>query len=243
MDIISKLENVDAETVKKEFIGLLQDYITPAFGSMSKRDLDILLFTKLQNLEVFENNPEIYDLVSQLRVTRSKARNLLYESKLRRTTPAQLDNELRDIIQHPIIFKDNDKIGIEIQNPFLIDHLRAKLRRLKHITDGSFSPELVRLTTDAYISLFDDLLPESSKEDVKKTFIKAGAQPDKSFKALMKGFLKKVGARIADDAGGHIAESIGDYLGPVIAGTTETLLDNIKGFFDDEEENLQVEAV
>jgi hypothetical protein len=235
MEIIEKLENTDSERVKIEFIQLMKEYLAPAFGSMSKRDLDILLFTKLQKLQVFDENPEIYDLVSQLRVTRSKARNLLYESKLRQTTPTQLDNELKLIIQNPIFLKENDKIGIEIQNPFLIDHLRVKLKRLKHITDGSFSPELVRLTTDAYISLFDDLLPENSKNEIVKAFVQIGAKADKRFKGLMKGALKKIGTKIADDAGGEIAESVSDYLGPVISGTIDLVTERFRGFFEDEE--------
>ncbi|MAT56281.1 MAG: hypothetical protein CMN32_17560 [Saprospirales bacterium] len=230
-EIIDKLESLDAEDVKNAFKELLQDYLTPAFGSISKRDFDILLFIKLQKLGIFDKNPEIYKLVSELRVTRSKARNLLYESKLRQTSKTELDQELRELLKNPIFLKDNDKIGIEIDNPYLIDHLRAKLKSLNHITDGSFSPELVRLTTDAFVALFESYLPEDSKDNIKKAFIAIGAKTDTSLKGLLKGVFKKLGSKIADEAGGKIAESAGEYLEPLINGSIDLMKNKFADFF------------
>ena len=79
-----------------------------------------------------------------------------------------MDDELKSLLIHPIFLKDNDKIGIEIDNPYLIDHLRDKLKKLNHITDGSFSLELVKITTDAFIALFESNLPTASTDQIKK---------------------------------------------------------------------------
>ena len=235
-EIINKLDELDSEDVKTAFKELLEGYLTPAFGSISKRDLDILLFIKLQKLGIFKKNPEIYELVSELKVTRAKARNLLYESKLRQTNTAELDQELKEILKTPIFLKDNDKIGIEIDNPYLIDHLRAKLKKLKHITDGSFSPELVRLTTDAFVSLFESYLPEDSKDEIKQAFIEIGAEADTSLKGMLKGAFKKLGSKIADEAGGQVAESVGEFLGPVISGSIDLIKNKFLGLFTEEQE-------
>lgn len=234
-EIINKLDQLALEDVKKAFKELLQDYLTPAFGSISKRDFDILFFIKLQKLGVFSKNPEIYEIVSELRVTRAKARNLLYESKLRQTSKAELDQELKEILKTPIFLKDNDKIGIEIDNPYLIDHLRAKLKQLNHITDGSFSPELVRLTTDAFVSLFESYLPEESKEAIKQAFIDIGAEADTSLKGVLKGVFKKLGSKVADETGGQVAESVGKYLGPIISGSIKSMKDMFTGLFTENE--------
>ncbi len=234
MEIIEQLKEAKAEDVKQVFIALLQDYLTPAFGSMSKRDLDILLFMKLQELDLFPQNPDLYELVSQLRVTRSKARNLLYESKLRHTSPKELDEELKVLLQHPIFLKDQDKIGIEIDNPYLIDHLRSKLKKLNHITDGSFSPELVRLTTDAFIALFESYLPEASKKKIQKAFVEIGAEADKSFKGILKGALKKLGTKLADKAGGELAASAGDYLEPLINASVQQIKARFSTLFNED---------
>lgn len=231
-EIINKLDILDPEEIKKVFKELLQDYLTPAYGSISKRDFDILLFIKLQQLGIFKKNPEIYELVSDLKVTRAKARNLLYESKLRQTNKVELDQELKEVLMNPVFLKDNDKIGIEIDNPYLIDHLRAKLKQLNYITDGSFSPELVRLTTDAFVSLFESYLPNNSKEDIRNAFIEIGAEADASLKGVLKGVFKKLGSKIADEAGSQFAESVSGYLGPLINGSIELLKSKFSRLFN-----------
>ena len=236
MNIISQLNQIDAEDIKSEFIELLRDYLTPAFGSISKRDFDILLFMKLQNLGVIDKNPEIYELVSNLRVTRAKARNLLYEAKLRASTTEDLDRELKEILINPTFLKDQDKIGIEIGNPYLIDHLRFKLKKLNHITDGSFSPEIVKLTTDAYISIFESYLPDTSKQEIINSFIELGAINDTSFSGIMTSILKKLATKVADDTGAQIAESIGKYLKLIIDANINSINEKFSSLFVSEDE-------
>jgi len=50
MNIIAKIDSIDAEKVKIAFKELMKDYLTPAFAAISKRDFDILLFMKFQKL-------------------------------------------------------------------------------------------------------------------------------------------------------------------------------------------------
>ena len=218
MQVIEKLEKINSEKIKKSFVALMKSYMHPAFGSMAKRDFDILLFMKLQELGVLDMNPELYDLVSDLRVTRSKARNLLYEAKLRATSKEELDSELIFLLKDPTFMKDNDKIALEIDNPYLIDHLRSHLRKLGHLTDGSFSQELIKLTPEAFIALFESYMPKESIDSVRETFIELGAVQDTTFRGVFKGVLKKLGNKVADEAGGAVAESLADYLGPVMSG-------------------------
>ncbi|RAR75687.1 hypothetical protein [Flavobacterium aciduliphilum] len=214
MNLINRIDSLKSEEIKIVFKELMTDYFSPAFGSISKRDLDILLFTKLQKLGLISDNPEMYELISELRVTRAKARNLLYESKLRQSTTKQLDAELINYLSNPIFLKENDKIGLEIGNPYLIDYLKDKLKKLNHITDGSFSPELIKLTPDAFVALFDSYIPEESKKQITEALVTIGAKADTSWKGFLKGVFKKLGTKIADKAGEEIAENIVDYLSP-----------------------------
>lgn len=231
MILIDEIELLKSDDIKVIFKELMTEYFSPAFGSISKRDLDILLFTKLQKLGLISENPEMYELISKLRVTRSKARNLLYESKLRQSTTEQLDTELIKYLTNPIFLKDNDKIGLEISNPYLIDYLKAKLKDLKHITDGSFSAELIKLTPDAFVALFDSYLLEESKTEIMSALVSIGAKSDTTFKGFLKGVLKKLGTKIADKAGEDIAENIVDYLNPLFSGKIDVLKDTIKEIY------------
>ena len=176
MSVLERIEELSAEAVKQAFAEVLAEYLRPAFGSISKCDFDILLFMKLQELGAIQKNPNMYDLVSELRVTRAKARNLLYEAKLRAASKEELEKELKELLQKPIFLKDGDRIAIEIDNPFLTDHLRHELKSLNHITDGSFSPELVKLTQEAYLDLFEKHLPRGQKGKIVKALVEAGWQ-------------------------------------------------------------------
>lgn len=51
-NIMNKIEETDSAKVKEIFKELVSEYLTPAYGSMSKREFDILLFVKLQQLKI-----------------------------------------------------------------------------------------------------------------------------------------------------------------------------------------------
>lgn len=230
-NFVEKIDDIEPKKVKNVFKELLKDYLTPAYGSMSKRDFDILLFMKLQDLGMVSKNPEIYDIVSSLKVTRTKARNLLYESKMRSTTGDKLDSELIELLKKPIFLKDNDKIALEIDNPLLSDHLRAKLKRLGYITDGSFSAELIKLTEDAYIAIFEDMVKENL-DAVYKSLIECGAKEDTNFKSIMLSIIKKIGSKFLGRIGEQLADEGLEYLSVLLEGNTSKIKEKYCGFFD-----------
>lgn len=207
---------------------ILQKYSNPSFGSSSKRDIDILLFSALQDLGIIEPNPQIYDVVQLLHITRAKARNLIYESALRQRTindmEAHLEDELKRLIIKPIFLREGDKVCIEIDNPLITDYIRHRLRNLNHITDGSFSPELVKMTSAAFSDLYASLLPEESINQIKDKFVALGLERDKSAKAIICMVLKAIGKV----ALGKVGEELAEYT----VNVTSELGNWMKGVFD-----------
>lgn len=163
--INAELITAESDKQKDLLISFLDAYSSPSFGSMSKRDTDVALFSMMQELGIIKMNPQIYEVVSLLHVTSSKARNLIYEASLRRHNENTLNRALLDHLQAPRFLATSDKmIALEIDDPLLIDHLKFKLRILNHITDGSFNPGLVKMSYEAYASLFGDTLPQEVKD-------------------------------------------------------------------------------
>ena len=163
--INAELITAESDKQKDLLISFLDAYSSPSFGSMSKRDTDVALFSMMQELGIIKMNPQIYEVVSLLHVTSSKARNLIYEASLRRNNEKTLNRALLDHLQAPRFLATSDKmIALEIDDPLLIDHLKFKLRILNHITDGSFNPGLVKMSYEAYASLFGDTLPQEVKD-------------------------------------------------------------------------------
>ena len=163
--IDKNLIQVSLEEVQDQLIDMLNRYNFPSFGSMSKRDIDISIFMLMQNLGIIKMNPQIYEVVSLLHITSSKARNLIYEASLRRNTIPKLDDALFELLKSPVFLTTSDNmIALEIDDPLLIDHLKQKLRDLKFVTDGSFNRGLVKMSINAYATLFDVLLSPEIRE-------------------------------------------------------------------------------
>ena len=176
MDIYNRINAANNEIMGRTFKEILKKYINPAFGSMSKKDFEILLFTEMQNTGIIEKKPDVYNVISCLKVTRQKARNLIYESQMRNSSERELDDDLKKILLEFNIENDGEKIHIEITNPLLIDHIKWKLRTLNCIADSSFSTDIVRMSKDAYVKLFCKMIPEHDKEELKDALIKCGAE-------------------------------------------------------------------
>lgn len=208
--------------ISKVLEEMLQKYSNPSFGSMSKRDIDILMFTALQDLGIIDSNPQIYDVVRLLHITRSKARNLIYESTLRRQEADKMDaylkKELERVIVQPKFLKEGDKICIEIDNPLLIDYIRQQLRDLGHITDGSFSSELVKMTSNAFTDLYVSILSDANLSNIKTKFVALGLEQDKSPKAIVKQVLMSICRIVLGRAGEALAGSACEALKHWMAG-------------------------
>lgn len=220
MGIAEHLAGVDDATCRKALSTLLASYMSPAFGSLPKREVDLLIYDTLEGVGFVKRNPSIYSLVQSLRVTRAKARSLLYDIELRRIDSADLDCQVREALKRPHIQKQGDLFALEIENPVELDHLRAIVQELGHATDGSFSPSLVKLTPGAFAALMEHFLTESERKALKTALVKAGA-PDTSLRGIFTGVLKKLAAKAASDVGEAAAEKVGDYLAPFVDGIVD----------------------
>jgi hypothetical protein len=219
--VIERLQESESEDVKVAFIKLMESYIEPSFGSISKRDFEIGLFATFQKLGVFDNPNDLFEIVSQLKITKTKARNLLYEVNLRKQVG--IEDELKKLLLNPIFLKDNNNmIALEVENPFLIDYLKMRLKKMGHITDGSFSPEIVKLQIDAFLNMFEQMfLPdEKEQEKVRKALVACGASTDNSFKAILKDILIATSNQIGGEAGERLVTRISDILEPIASSTT-----------------------
>ncbi len=77
MTVSTKIRGASKKTCQTVLSELLESYMEPAFGSLPKKELDLLILKALAGLGYISSEPSIYELVSKLRVTRTKARNLI----------------------------------------------------------------------------------------------------------------------------------------------------------------------
>lgn len=205
---------------------LLKQYLTPAFGVLPRGEVELAMLEALGQLGAISADPGIYELVSNLRVTRPKARNLIYARELRRASASDLDARLKLLLRAPLLLQRGELFALEVENPLLADHVKARLQQLGHASDGSFSPTLVTLKLDAMAALVASCLSADEQEKIRKALVKAGA-PDTSFKGLLTGALKTLAGKLAAKAGEAAVEQASDYLGPVLDAAIKPAVDKL----------------
>lgn len=241
MDEVIKTEvnAVAAENARTELADILNQYCQPSFGSMSKHDVDIAMFMAMQNLGLIDNkNPNIYDVVRKLHVTRAKARNLIYEVSLRRMKSEEaMEAELRELLSNPILLKETDKVALEIDNPLLIDYLRKRLKGLNHLTDGSFSPELVKMEYDAFAHIYDNTRTAEERDNIRNRLVELGIKQELTLRNTFTALLQYGGRKLAGKLGEGVAQDIAniliDNIEEIKAYTKETkVYKSFKGMFN-----------
>ena len=231
MDLDRTLARARRAELEAALGDFLHRYLEPAFGTLPKLEVELAVLRLLEDLRAIDPNHGIYDLVSDLKVTRSKARTLIYERELRRLSTNELDQKVRDLLKRPAILKDGNLFVLEVENPLVSDHLRSRVQKLGHLTDGSFSPSIVRLSLGAMAALIESYLDEQSKREVGRVLVQAGA-PDTSFSGVLKAVLKRVAGKVANSSGEALIEAASDYVGPIVEGAAQQVAATATDLFE-----------
>lgn len=223
MEIQSKLDSIDKDKQSVVLSKFLSLYTSPAFGALPKGEVELLVLDMLIDLKILKQDPDIYDLVSSLKINRTKARSLIYDRELRRSSSDTLDKKVIDLLKSPQIQKSGEVFILEVENPLVSDHIKSKLKMSGHITDGSFSPSLIKLKLEAISALSEQMLTPSQRSDMRQILVSKGA-PDTSPKGFFMAAFRKIGQKIASDTGDEIASNTSTYLTDLFNLKVESLL-------------------
>lgn len=147
------LEKLSEEKAKEILLKLLQQAIYPAFGSVPKREIELGVFDALERVGFISPDKGTYGLMRKLRVTRQKARNLLFDSQMRSFDQQKIDKRIFEMLSSPILQHQDKKIFLEVDDPVLTDRIKEILHEGKCLSDGSFSPSIVSMNMDAFACL------------------------------------------------------------------------------------------
>lgn len=235
MDINQIVNNATEAEVKDALSYFLQNYMTPAFGALPKNEVELIILNVLEKLKAIDEEPELYEFVSKLKVTRSKARGLIYNRELRRSSEEELNNKVKALLKRLLIQKNGDLYIIEVENPLVSDHLRSKVQKLGYVSDGSFSPSIIKLGLDAVTALIESYLSPQEKDDIKAALVAAGA-PDTSFTGVLKATFKKVASKVASDTGEALMDKASEFISPIIDAGIALVSEKAGELFKDEAE-------
>ncbi len=221
-DIFKLLNNKNQNELLEIIKTFLRIHSNSVFGAFKQIEYEVATIKALKLIGYLDENSDEYDYIEKLKVTKAKARMLLYQESLR--SDMDIKEELKKVLQNPKIQKvENDKYLIEINNPLLMDKFRKEIRNLGFIADGTYSGSLSKISNDALAGLIDNLLEdEKIKKDIINKLRKQGFH-DISFTGFINAALGKVGERVAGEVGNEIANTFGEFCEDVFSNSIEKL--------------------
>lgn len=185
---------------KDQFVDeFLKEYLENGMGTMSKREIDILvmhLFLRHGDLA----NRSNHDLSIRLRSTESRIRGLRYEARLK--YPPDKDYVKREFLvvlaraQFELDRRDEQdldrmRIIFVLEDEYLRHALQGTLKEKGMFADTSFNTEIVRIECAALVSVLAEMYGEQTAADFKDGFANL-LQPEARAGAFREAMLKFV---------------------------------------------------
>lgn len=169
------LEEKDFEPFAKGFLGILS---RQAFGTLAKREQDILIFHLLaQTPSLAQLNT--YEWANLLRISESRVRSLRADAALRFVTRSNQDAlilialrflETTDTAIEYI--KQHGRVKLLLDDPSLQREFAAAVRAIGGVPDSSFNREIIEVPATTFVRVFLTKFPDQ-KDKFEEAFEKA----------------------------------------------------------------------
>lgn len=101
---------------------MLGAHASPVFDAAKAVEHEFAALRAMQRLGTISSEPDEYELVLTLRITRAKVRSLLYQAALRsKFSQADLISAFSRLLCAPRVSIEGDKVLIEVADPLLMD--------------------------------------------------------------------------------------------------------------------------
>ncbi|MEW6479083.1 MAG: hypothetical protein AB1455_06475 [Pseudomonadota bacterium] len=221
--IIKSLETASPAKQRDALQALLKPHATPVFGASKVIEHEVAALQAFLILGVFGANPDEYDLVETLRITKNKARSLLYHAALRTESSNDfIEDSFRTALATCRPMRDGQFFMLEVPDPLTMDRLRKRVRTLGYLSDGSFVGSIAKVPEDALLLIIESLFTPEQREHIIQELHKAG-MADKSVKGLLKAFIRQSAKKVAGETGDLIAKSIGEDITRLLKDGWKTL--------------------
>jgi len=196
--------SIDIKSPKAFVDTLLSRYLENGFGTLTKREIDILMMHLILEHSNLHQKSNHY-LSILFKISETKISTLRYEAKLKHIEDQEshIKEEFFKLLEKAQFEVEKKKIIFSIEDKYLKSSIQAKLKELGSFADSSFNTELVKISEDAFIALlasfYTDKERKKFEEKIKKIIKKEDAI---SFQKIMKSFLEgaaaKAGEKVVD---------------------------------------------
>ena len=149
---------------------LFELYTQNSFGSVSKRELDLYLFSKFKEMGIIQGESS-WDISKDLKISKNKAQTLLYESQLRYPLLDEKELVKKALDKIPQSF-DKGVFSLIVDDRFVRDCMRNFLAKHGFVSDLSFASDIIKVPVDAYWALQDEFNKDAVKSLKKRRLYK-----------------------------------------------------------------------
>ena len=202
--------------LREALLLMLRPHAFPVFGAARTIEHEVAALNALKLLGNIKANADEFDLVENLRVTKSKARSLIYQAALRtEESDEAVNTALGNALKTTQVVRDGSLYLIEVSDPLTMDRLRKRVRSYGFLSDGTFSGSIAKIPEGALLKLMEELIPDEQKIEIRKQLVKAGL-PDKTIAGVLKSMLAASGKKVAGEVGSVAAKAIGEEIGGIL---------------------------
>jgi len=208
---------------------LLSRYLEHGFGTLTKREIDILMMHLIiEHSDLHETSN--HELSIMFKITESKIKNLRYEAKLKHVEDQEsyVKDEFLKLLQKSKFEVDKKRIIFSVEDTYLKSAIQGKLKQFGSFADNSFNSELVKISEDSFIELLESFYSQKERKAFEKKAQKLLKEEDAiSFKSITKKFLDGV----AESAGGKVVDIGVGYFGGIEMTNYQKFLNKILNYF------------
>ena len=176
---------------------LIDGFLAGGFGSLSKKETELLILELLEANEGFEDMSN-HSAALKLGFSEMRLRSLRYELAQRKyaDSPKYFAKKLLPCLEKTRFEKEkgNGKIVFAVEDKFIRLSLAAKFKDMGSFADGSFNSEIMRMDSAVFFKVVNTIYTETQCLEALTKLEKEIKRTDESrYSGLWKGFLKVAG--------------------------------------------------
>jgi hypothetical protein len=147
---------------------LYEKYIKNNFGTMSKRDIEILVIHALCVEKVYSLPRDLHRACRELKISESKLRGLIRDSQLRYNELSSEEAKERfvEVLENGEVSMKGTKLAFVIRDPLLRLYLEEWLAETNSFVDTSFNPNVITVSSDSLSKIILHIGETSKKAEV-----------------------------------------------------------------------------
>lgn len=184
----------------------IQDYINRGFGSMTKNDFEVWIFSQWL-ADPNNKKKSNYEISRELRIPETKVKKLRYEVDLRyidkKDFEAMRQAQLDALLDKAVFDYDDGRVMFSVEDIALRQYIDHCLKENNRFSNTSFNREIVSISVSDYQVLFHKTDPDNTKIN---QLLKDARIKFKDDNITLEGILKKLAEGAAEEAGKQLGK-------------------------------------